>query len=126
MKNVIISFLIFIALIIGMNLSSNQLSSVCSTFLNENKQLEKVIEKENWQKAYDESSNLLNKWESECKILTIFIHHEKIHSVHYELTQLNQYIKCKEKTESLAKIHLINAYLEHIIQSEKVNFQNVF
>lgn len=113
-------------MVFGMIYSTRYMTSVCNNLLDKNSKLEKIIKAESWDNGYNTSVNLLNTWEKEYDKLTIFVHHEKIDAINNELLQLTQYVKCHDKSESLAKIHVIKTYLKNIIDSEKINMQNIF
>ncbi|WP_035292084.1 DUF4363 family protein [Clostridium sp. KNHs214] len=126
MKNIVISFIIFILMIFGIAFSTRYMTSVCNNLLQKNAKLEQIVEEEAWEHGYNDSVKLLNAWEKEYDKLTVFVHHEKIDAINNELLQLTQYVQCKDKSESLAKIHVVKTYLKNIIDSEKINIQNIF
>ncbi|MFD3155822.1 DUF4363 family protein [Haloimpatiens sp. FM7330] len=126
MKNIITSFIIFIIMITGIFFSSKHLTNVSNQLLKQTNSLETIVTNEKWEDAYKMSISLLNKWKKEHRKLSVFVHHEEIDDINNELLQLTQYVKCKDKSESLAKIHVIKFFVNNIIELEKVNLQNIF
>ncbi|WP_410506260.1 DUF4363 family protein [Haloimpatiens sp. FM7315] len=126
MKNVLTSFTLMFLLLITMSFSYKYLNNICDDLIDTNVKLEKIIEKENWKKGYEVSVDLYKKWDKEYSKLSVFIHHQNIDNINNELLQLTQFVKYKDKVQSLAKIHILKFYLKNILESEKINIQNIF
>jgi len=126
MKNVIISVIIFFALLIGLFVSLNYLSSMCNDLVNLGDKIEDEISKENWQEAYDSSMNLTKEWKNHCDVISFFVHHQEIDNIDNELWKLSQYTKCQTKDESLASVHVVKFFINHIKNLEDLSIQNIF
>lgn len=126
MKNVVISFGLFFAMIIGIFVSINLINSHCTHLQNLNSSLESYILKENYEDAYNLSLDYVAEWEKTSKFLTIYIHHEDTDHMDSELLKLTQYIKMKDKSESLATVHSMKYLIDHIMSHEKVSISNIF
>ena len=59
MKNLVISFILFILMIVGIVVSLNYLDKKCSYYGDIANSLESTINNESWDKAYDISKELL-------------------------------------------------------------------
>jgi len=126
MKNILISFSLFIIMIIGIFLSTNLINRSCNQLQNLNSTLESYILKENYKNAYNLSLDYITKWNRDSKFLTIYIHHEDLDHVDSEILKLTQYIKIKDKSESLATVHVLKYLIDHIKSHEKVSISNIF
>lgn len=126
MKGVIISISIFFVMLIGIFFSINYLNKVCTKLDNLNKEIEISIENKSWTKAYDNSIKFLNQWDNYSRKISIFVNHAEIDNINSELWKLTQYTKCKTEEEALASSHVIKFLLEHIVNLEKVNAENIF
>lgn len=126
MKNVVISIIIFVALLFGMFFSLNYLSSMCNDLAKLGDKIEDEIAKENWKEAYDSSMNLTNEWKDHCDIISFFVHHQEIDNIDNELWKLSQYTKCQTKDESLASVHVVKFFINHIKNLENLSIQNIF
>lgn len=126
MKNIFISFVIFILLIITISTSIHYLNTKCDYYEEKINTLEQMVENEQWNKAYAESISFLNHWKKDSQLVTAYIHHVHIESISCDLLQLTQYIKYKDKVQSLASIHEIKFLLEDITAIQKINITNVF
>ncbi|MDW8800712.1 DUF4363 family protein [Clostridium sp. A1-XYC3] len=126
MKGVIISISIFFVMLIGIFFSINYLNKVCTKLDNLNKEIEISIENKSWTKAYDNSIKFLNQWDNYSRKISIFVNHAEIDNINSELWKLTQYTKCKAEEEALASSHVIKFLLEHIVNLEKVNAENIF
>ncbi len=125
MKNVLISFLIFIAILVSILFSINYLNYSCNSLDKVDSQLESLIEASSWENAYGTSLKLMSDWEGYSKVISIFVNHAEIDNINSELWKLTQYAKFKNRDEAMASVHTIKFYLKHIKEMEKVNLQNI-
>ncbi len=126
MRNVLTSFLLFIAMIITIVFSISYLNNICKNLQSINTQIEKSIENNSWDEAYDSSLNFLNKWDNYSHNISIFVNHAELDNINIELWKLTQYVKCHDKEEALASNHVLKFLLKHIVNMEKVNLENIF
>jgi hypothetical protein len=126
MKNLIASFIIFIVMVSTVFFSINYLNSACKKLNVLNTQIEKSIEEDSWNEAYDKSLKLLDTWDGYTRKLSVFVNHCEIDNLNNEIWKLTQYTKCHNKDESLASNTLIKFLFEHIVNMEKINMQNIF
>lgn len=126
MKNIIASFALFITVMLIVVFSINYLETVCTKLEGLDVQIENNIKNDEWNKAYNNSIKFLNEWHDYSKTVSIFTHHAEIDNINMELWKLTQYTKCQTKDESLASAHVVKLLLNHIVEMEKVNSQNIF
>lgn len=126
MRNIVISFVIFITVMLSAIFSIKYLNGVCIKLEGLSMEIENNIQSSEWNKAYDNSLKFLTEWDKYSKKVSVFTHHAEIDNINNELWKLTQYTKEKNKDESLASAHVIKFYLKHIVEMEKVNLQNVF
>lgn len=126
MKNLVISFILFILMIVGILVSLNYLDKKCSYYGNMAASLEATINNESWDKAYDISKKFLEEWRKDSKTISAYINHLYIESINDQVLKLTQYIETKDKSESLAVVHEIKFFLEGILYMEKVTIPNIF
>lgn len=125
MKNIIISFLVFIIMIAAMIFSINYLHKITSNMQALNDKIEQHISKGEWDKAYKASLEYTNIWEKHSKVIKAYVNHQEIDNVEMELWKLPQYIKEETKDEALASIHVLKFLISHISNLEKINLQNI-
>jgi len=125
MKNVVISFVIFIIMIICIAFSLNYLNKVTDDLGRLNDEIEQYITDNNWDKAYTSSIEYTEKWKDYSEKLKLFVDHQEMDQIETELWKLSQYIKEKTKEESLASIHVLKFLVDHISELEKVSIQNI-
>ncbi|MGY0373075.1 DUF4363 family protein [Clostridium sp. JNZ J1-5] len=126
MKNLIASLVIFFVLIISMIFSINYLNKRIDHYTKKVNYMEDVISKESWDEAYKASMEFIKEWDKDSETVSVFINHTHVDSINSELLKLTQYIKYKDKSESLALIHEIKFLIEEILDVEKVTLANVF
>lgn len=125
MKNVFISFLIFISMLFSIIFSVNYLNQVYSNINSLNLQLEEYIITEDWENSYKTVTTIDSNWSHYSNKLFMFVNHEEIDSISSELKKLSKYILCKNKDESLASLNSINFFLKHIVHLEEISLENI-
>lgn len=126
MKNVVISLILFIVMIVGITFSLKYLNKASHDLGNLSDEIEQSITDNNWDKAYKSSIEYTEKWKDYAKKIKLFLDHQEMDKIETELWKLPQYIKEETKDESLATVHVLKFLVDHISELEKVNIQNIF
>lgn len=127
MKMLIIS-LIFLLMMIGVWIWYHFTSIEPMTdYYNENlKDLSKVVEKEQWEKADEDIQTYLDKWEDVKKIWVYFIDQKDLDNIESSMNKVNVYIKNKEKVYAQAELEHMMVLFGIIKDNECLVIQNVF
>lgn len=126
MKNVVITFITSVIMIVVISLSIKHLNNASKDLLSLNEEIQENITDDNWDKAYKSTMELTEKWNNYSKKVKIFINHQEIDSIEMELQKLPQYIKEQTKDESLASTYLLSFLLDHVAELEKIKLENIF
>lgn len=126
MRNVFISFFIFLCMVLGMIFSLNALNRIYGDLDNLNSKLEQSIEKEDWVNSSLLVNEISEKWYKDCNKLYIFLNHNEIDNINSELNKLTQYVKYNNKEESMASLYVIKFFFQHTLDLEKISYQNIF
>ncbi|MBB6630848.1 DUF4363 family protein [Clostridium algidicarnis] len=126
MRNMIISFSLFVVMILTMIFSIGYLNKTCKSLLEDCDKLEEDIAAENWNNIYEDSIDFLHKVQKDSKPLSIFIDHQELDNMSNELYKFTQYTKWENKEEALASLHVVKFYINHIQELQKINAQNIF
>lgn len=126
MKNVVVAFILFIILLIGIFISTTAINRSCTHLQTLNYKLESYILKENYEDAYDLSITYIAEWKKASKFLTVYIHHEDLNSLDSEILKLTQYTKVKDQAEGLATLHVMIYLVDKIMFLQKVSISNIF
>lgn len=94
--------------------------------LNQITDLEKSINMNEWERANDIVAELNDDWDKNENIWTIFINHHEIDSISITLENAIEYIKLKDKPDSLASIASLRHYISHIPEMERIVIKNIF
>lgn len=116
----------FILLIITISFSINYLDKTCKSLLQIDNKIEASIKSKSWDKAYDYSLEFKDSWDKSAKYVSIFTSHAEIDNIYNELWRLTQYTEIKSEADSLASVHVIKYFLQHIVNMEQINIQNLF
>jgi hypothetical protein len=126
MKNNIISFIIFIILMLIIIIPTRYLNKVCHSLTDNTEDIELVVTNEDWINSYKLSIQLLESWQKSKTTFSIFAPHNEIDNINMEIYKLSQYVKCKDKAESLASVHLIKFLINHVNDLNKASIENIF
>ena len=126
MKAVYASIILFSVLIISIIFSIGYLNKTCDELSNIDINMENAIKNDSWEKAETFSKRFTNKWEKTSNEISVYVNHKEMDNINVELWKLTQYVKCQNKDESLASVHTIIFFIDHIKNMEKVNIQNIF
>jgi len=125
-RNLVISFLIFVILIITIVFSINFLVNKANYYSEKTDQLENLVTQDSWDEAYEISTDFLTTWEEDSKKISVFINHFQVDAISNQILKLTQYTKYHDKSEALALIHDIKFLLKELIEIEKVTISNIF
>lgn len=126
MKSSLISSILFALLITVAIISLCYINDFCRDFTKESDSLEELVVEENWEESYNSVMDLLDHIQQESKLTSVFINHEEVDIMEMEVYKLTQFIKEKDKTQSLASIHALKFSLENIKKLHEFNLQNIF
>ncbi|MGF7145509.1 Cu/Ag efflux protein CusF [Anaerotaenia torta] len=126
MKNIVISLMISVIMIMAMSFSIKYLNKVSQDLGRLNDEIEHYIADDNWDEAYKASIDFTEKWIDYSKKIKLYLNHQEIDNIEMELMKLPQYIKEMTKDESLASVHVLKFLVDHISELEKIKLQNIF
>ncbi|WP_454053255.1 DUF4363 family protein [Clostridium sp. Marseille-Q7071] len=126
MKKVILPFMLFLAMLVGLYYSTKYTNNTCDKLLEIAYETESSIAFEQWDNAYINSMTLLTSYEKDMSIVTLFLNHEELDIIYNEALKLTQYTKEEDKTHSLSSIHLVKSLIEGIKEGQKITLRNVF
>lgn len=133
MKKTIFSVILFLALFGFVFFSHNLLMKVCKTEFNYCNTIENCINKidkddkssPEWDIADKTASELMTYVEKYYGILSVYISHENLDLLDSETSRLVEYIKEKDKVESLVSISTIESHIKNIKSLQEVRIKNI-
>lgn len=133
MKKTIFSVILFLALFGFVFFSHNLLMKVCKIEFNYCNTIENCINKidkddttsPEWDIAAKTASELMTYVEKYYGILSVYISHENLDLLDSETSRLVEYIKEKDKVESLVSINTIESHIKNIKSLQEVRIKNI-
>jgi len=126
MKSVYISIVLFVIMLLSLFYSISYLNKTCNNLIKIDTNISKSINNEAWISADKFSIEFNKKWSKTSNEMSIFVDHKEMDNINNELCKLTQFIKCRNRDESLACVYTIDFFINHIKKMEKVTFQNIF
>ena len=125
MRGVIISSVLFAALIIGMIFAQMALEKTGEKMTKPLDELTKAVETEDWETADSICKDLSEKWEDNEKWLAMLIDHGETDLIITTMSEISQYEKFRDKPELMAKVETLRELAEHIPKKERVTLENI-
>lgn len=89
-------------------------------------ELEENLDNNQWDICYENALKLHEKINQENHLMSVFMNHQEIDLVSFEVYRLTQYAKEMEAGDFLASIHTIKHQVEKIMELQKINLENIF
>lgn len=125
-KEVII-ILIVVALVIGLDIiSNNYLKESVTELSSELNKLKVQILEENKQEAQKQMKKVKEIWKERYKVLAYYIEHDELEKVETELVRLASDIDMEEYKHCINELNTAIFILEHIGQKEKLDIISIF
>jgi len=123
----IIIIIVVIALVIGLDVvSNNYLKQAVIEISNELNELKVQILKENKEEAQEIMQRVKYKWKEKYKVLAYYIEHDELEKVETELVRLSADIDMEEYKHCINELNTSIFILEHIEQKEKLDIISIF
>lgn len=88
--------------------------------------LEESISAENWPEAQLQYTAAKQIWDRANKILPTFINHDDMRDVQVAFVDLETAIQQQDKIEAGRELAALNFYIDHVLENEQLNLQNLF
>lgn len=112
-------------LIVSGVMSYNMIYSQAENMKEKIEALEQSIESENWEVALKQYKSIDKEWTKTKDKWSVLIDHFEIDHINIVLAELHSYIKSKEQTDSLSKIHSLEILFAHIPDKESFTLKNI-
>ena len=123
----LIIIIIVVALVIGLDIiSNNYLKEAVADLSNELNALKVLIQEEKQEKAQKQMKIVKDKWKEKYKVMAYYIEHDELEKVETELTRLSANIDVKEYEHCIEEIEASIFILDHIGQKEKLEIISIF
>lgn len=95
------------------------------SFMENLNNVKKSVETANWDDAYRNIEILNKNWERKKQLWSFFVDHNEIDNISMYLKQSIEYIKHKDNIEAMASLAILEHYLTHISEIEKLRIENI-
>lgn len=124
-KSIIISFIVLIMIVFTGFSIENYLNKGTKKLLINLKEVESSIKLEDWSAAEAKMALIMNQWDNMSSKWSAFIKHDEIDNITINFKSANEYIKNKEKNDSMASLSSLKHFIYHIPLMEKVSLENI-
>lgn len=127
-KEVVISTIIIIAIIILNVVTQNYTKSTISQIkehLNNTKE-ELVKEEPNYDMALKKAKETFEKWEELDEIIVLYTEHSEIEKVSTAIISMQSFIEMEDDSQAVDSIDRCNYILENIESKERLSLDNIF
>lgn len=127
MKKEIVICIIVVIIVITLNL----ISEAHTDYIMENKEeslgtLRLNLFMENDEKVESKIKEILNEWEKEKELLSIYIEHDELEKIETRLREINSNIETKEYSIAIQSLDTCVFLMNHIKDKYKLSVKNIF
>lgn len=84
------------------------------------------LEKDNFDGAKSQISEIRNTWRSISDVWNIFVNHDRIDDLEEALETLNADVELKDKDSAIKSSMILKAIVSQIVDKQKFSFEHVF
>lgn len=125
-KSPIISILLFILLFAFLIYADRALVQLCQDVSSYCIEIEKLLEIEDENIAYEKAVELLHVLKEDGNIAPVYVNHQDYDALINEALRLSLYIKGKDHSEALASLHILRYGANNMKNLQKTNLSNIF
>ncbi|ATW23831.1 DUF4363 family protein [Candidatus Formimonas warabiya] len=85
-----------------------------------------AVDRQDWVTAEKQFSLTKEQWEKYKKWWAIVIDHKEIDNIDTSITRTDQYLRHHNQVLSAGELSVLNQYLKHIPETEKISWKNIF
>lgn len=123
----IIIIIVVVALVVGLDIiSNNYLKEAVTELSNELNELKVQILEENQKEAQKKMQTVKEKWKQRYKVLAYYIEHDELEKVETELVRLASDIDMEDYKHCINELNTAIFILEHIGQKEELDIISIF
>ena len=128
MKEIIISIVIIICILIGNGITQNYTKHATEYTSRELSSLKEVIiaNNENNEELKNKIDKIHEEWDEKYEKLAYYIEHNELEKIESGLTLVRSYIETEEYPESIGKVDETIYLLRHLEDKNKFSLKNIF
>jgi len=117
---------IILVLLLGGSFTSYQYIETSTLALSAPLQaVEQSISTQKWEIAQKELDTAQQRWDKNKDWWTVLLDHQEIDTIDISIKRLETYIEVQDVSLSLGEVSALKLLIDHIFDSEKLNFQNI-
>ena len=126
MKNIVLSFVLFIALVCSLFYLNLKFIKICDVIIFESNQIESHINNDDIDLAYNTAISLLEFLNDNNSIASIYLNHADYDVLINECLKVCIYLDNNNFCEAQASVHLVNYSSRHLKEIQTINIKNIF
>lgn len=126
MKNIVLSFVLFIALVCSLFYLNFKFIKICDVIIFESSEIESHINNDDIDLAYNTAVDLLEFLNDNNSIASLYLNHADYDVLINECLKVCIYLDNNELSEAQASVHLVNYSSKHLKEIQKISIKNIF
>lgn len=126
MKIMIISTIIIIICIMTGVMLYIYVEHTSEEYSNSIDEIKDLVFNEKWNEAQDRLDQLNKEWDKTEEFWKIAIEHQELDNIDEYFVSVKEYLAEEEKPHALAELSILRFFINHILEKEKLNLQNIF
>lgn len=125
MKALLISLAIVLLVVIGSYFVYNSVENSTEYFINNLNELSVHINNKDWEKARGQYSKIEERWNEVKGKWEILIDQQDILNINMTMSKMNQFMKSKDVTLSLAELEALKKLFDFVRDNESLSLSNL-
>lgn len=122
-----IALLLLLALILGGALMQNiYVTNTSEDLINDLEIIKKTLDKDDYDSAMSAADEFALSWDKEKKTFEALFEHKEIDIISATSNSILSLCKSKEKAHALSEIASVMYYFEHLIEIDRIDWENIF
>ncbi|HOV79062.1 MAG TPA: DUF4363 family protein [Bacillota bacterium] len=118
--------LIIFAAVISLGFWTNHMLTASAGELLQNiEQIERGLERNQWDMAYAQTAELEKIWDKKSKWWPTVLDHQEIDNIEFSMAKVKEYVATKNTALSRGQLSELKLMIKHIPEKESVNIKNI-
>lgn len=122
----LLALLIIFAAVISLGFWTNHLLQASASELLQNiGQIEQGLERNQWDMAYAQTTELEKAWDEKAKWWPTVLDHSEIDNIEFSMAKVKEYVATKNTALSRGQLSELKLMIKHIPETEAIELKNI-
>ena len=125
MKAFVLAMILLAVMVTGVFLFGGYLKGVSEEMLAMTESAAQAADNGQWEQALREAERVEEVWREKTDRLTLLVNHVTLDGVTISVLRLKEFIRCEDKSETMAELAALKHLLGHLHEREQLTLKNI-